>query len=760
MNRTKHPFRRLAALCAALASVATPFLLAETIGWHDDMSLAVGQSTSQGIDMRNQAAIKPPVAEMYTNPSQTDYGEATVEIAFAQHKFDLAKKFSLNSCISAKSFVASGSVKFSMVDNLDYSENTLNFAYICKRDFGTTRYLPKGVSPQLRDFVAELQHTMPPAAMRKAVADQFGTHFVTGVRKAARVAAFYSFHFDSQAVAQSYALEWAAKYGSGGGSSSAFSGDVKTSLEQKNTRISMSYRLYTTDSTVPWPIATQGAITNYQQFLDITTALETYSQSLSPDRAKPSSFVVEPDQNISGFDGLFGDTAATPDVADYERFMEVYAKFKHWEDLLSGWAVDTRRMSWMNTNGQQLVIDMRKDVTAHRKALDQMAAEHFKSGTPLVVADELYNYLVQLNRIPLPTANVAFRANYNVGGASYVYAWLGYIYAGSRESTVDTPFVNVSYLNNGIEVVNPHGNEQTTSPVQVYWDIDSFEVLLNSWSNSSPWIARYQFARDVLNSPAWAALKTASVSQRIGVFVIAGNPADGDPSGWILGIRDGTGQFVDLWSINESRSAIGGPVLQASSSVDVSVDVRSEAANAVVGASCDYVVGVTNSGPGAAYGVTVSLPVDQGFDVIGVSGSQGSGGSTNGQVTYLVGSLANGGDATIRLRLVPLAAGSKHVGDRVSTAVGAALTNVSGSTSTALGTISAQPPELTVARGIGKPTVSWTSETTRLALERTSNLQGKPVWTAVSAGVDGTGAQKQYTITNSGPSAFYRLHVQ
>ncbi len=751
----------LVSIVCFLMLLSTISSQAEQIGWHPDLSLTWGQ----GLDMRLQGKILPLVATMSSSPIVTDTGDASVAVTFAQSTFDLAKMFSLNSSISARYFVADGSVHFNMVDNQQISQNSLNFTYLCTRNFGVTRYAPVSVSTMLQDYVASRRGKMSSAELQKVVAEQFGTHFVSGVRKEARVMATYSFSFGSQAVRQSYAMDFSARYANGA-SSATFQTDVRSMLEQKNTSISMSYQLYTSDSVVPWPIAQSGSITNYQQFLDFTTALEKYCQGLSPERGKPVSYVVESVRNIPGFSQLMDCDLSDIAVADYDRYLKVYAKFKAWEDILSGWTMDARRMSWLNTNGQQMVIEMRKDVTAYRKTLDQMAKSHFENSTPLTISDEAFSYLTQLNHIPLPTANVAHHGRYwlGPGDTHYEEMWLCYVHAGPRELTVERPFVNVSLLSNGAEVMPNCNSWETTSPTGVYWDLQEYEATLNSWATNteSHNYALIEFSKYVVNSALWQSLKQRSGNERIGVFVVFvhENAWGSYSEPWMMGLRDATGDFADLWSMGASRATPAMQNLEGSTTADIGVRVMSGPTTGVVGSGYDCVVSVTNSGPGAAYGVMMSSPIAPGFEVASISGSQGAGTCTNGQASYLIGSLANGTEATVRMRLVPLQDGQNQVAGQLDVRIGTGLTNISSSASDAPEPISVQSPQLSLVRDLSGAKAAWTSETSRLILEQSPTLANDASWSMVTEGIESQGTSRTLALTNRSPANFYRLRVK
>ena len=441
---------------------------------------------------------------------------------------------------------------------------------------------------------------------------------------------------------------------------------------------------------------------------------------------------------------------------------------KNWEDLLFTWTSDVRKMCWLNTNGQQMVIDMRKDISSEVKALQNAAKSHFTNGTPLEVSDSIVDNRAAYSRIPIPSINIAFRNRYSQNydpGSGYEQTLLCYVNAGPKSLTTEIPFLTVPVTSAGQEVVPNSTWPETVSAATVYWDVSQFEAQLNTWAASHwpPVTTSYTwFAQDALASPQWQVLKQRAQTQRIGFFWIFVNetytlPRYSEP--WMLNLKDATGDIVDTWNMNVSRNDLGIEALETSTNVNVTSAVASTPTNAVVGTQFDYVFGVTNTGPGGAYGVKVTFPVNPSFELRTFSATQGSGVFTNGQLTYLVGALANGSDAQFRLRLVSFRDGNQALGGPLNSDVGLALSNTSPNDSPS-GTVSVLPPSLRSTRGLGAPKLSWTSDTSRLVLERCAIIARKSTWTQVTNGIQSDGSTNEFVLPTNSGTGFYRLKVE
>ncbi|MGH9144319.1 MAG: choice-of-anchor tandem repeat GloVer-containing protein [Vicinamibacterales bacterium] len=91
---------------------------------------------------------------------------------------------------------------------------------------------------------------------------------------------------------------------------------------------------------------------------------------------------------------------------------------------------------------------------------------------------------------------------------------------------------------------------------------------------------------------------------------------------------------------------------------DLTISASGSPNPALVGGTLTYAVAVTNNGPAAATGVTVSDTLPSGLTFVSASASQGSCGQSGGLVTCALGGLANQAGATVTILVQPTAPGT------------------------------------------------------------------------------------------------------
>ncbi len=148
---------------------------------------------------------------------------------------------------------------------------------------------------------------------------------------------------------------------------------------------------------------------------------------------------------------------------------------------------------------------------------------------------------------------------------------------------------------------------------------------------------------------------------------------DGVWSSRISGTVDWQQQTINIpsgghtvrWVYSKDVSEIAGSdcgwidkISSSSATADLSVTLTDSPDPVIVNSNFVYTVGVTNSGPGAAEGVTVVDTLPAGVTFVSASVGQGSSNYSSGTVTWTVGSLGSGAGSTATIVVKPAAAGT------------------------------------------------------------------------------------------------------
>jgi hypothetical protein len=741
--------------CAPLASMIVSVMLlsgkllaTSLVGWHPDFVASIGR----GLDLKNPDVIKPSAAtiELGQPTLYSGTGGADINVYFSQHQLDLTKHFALNVSLSAKYSAYSGNVKFGYVDDTTYSGNTLNFVFECNRDFGTTVFDNATLAPQFVADVNFLKQALEGEALGRAVEDRFGTHFITGYKSAAKVVIIYTFTFESQTTARSLTASLDAKY-NGGVNSATFHTDVTSLFNQNDSRVTLNYRFYSSDpiQLPDFPLA--AAISNLTQFIEFAGKVEGYCKNMDPVRGKRTAYVVEEIKNLPGYLALMaGYNPNNQFNTDYDRFMSAYGTLKRWDELLTSWTIDNRRMSWMNTNGQRMVLAMRSDVSNYRRSLEAMAKLHFETGTPLQVTDDVFNYFANFNRIPLPQINIVATRVENSSSCGHVLYVMGMVDYGDLTLTRSNAFTSLIGLRDGIENSQ---SDQIGCCTTLHYSPDEFEALVRP--RLAECAGPVAFHNEFFDSPIWSGLRQLALQRRLGFFDLyfGLNVSDN----WHVGIKDGTQEYIDLANASSKSTSLPGSSIQAFSETEMSIASVAEPSLAFFDASVVYSYTITNDGPGSVYGIEYSMPVPEGMQALTTSGSQGQGTITNGTIRFEVGPMACGALATVNVRMVPLRTGMVG-GPAVSITPGVGLTDPAiANNIIRTAPLSVTAPVLEVRKRAGYVDLTWVSDTGRLVPQSTVGLTDMPTWMTLPNGITAVDGRKTLRVPATSATKFFRL---
>lgn len=539
MKLSLHPTHLVPLLAAfgLIKILLTGVLHAEDVGWHSDLTgeLGRGYSHRNPLDLRKIVAVFDS-----TTPELINQTGKKWDVTFTQHQFDVSRLLDLNVGVSARNLTLNGKVGFSFVDSTQFSENSLTFAVAFNNDFGRRVYHATGLSQEFQSFVAVAKQTLRGEALHKAITDEFGTHFISGHKLEAKLVVLYRFDFGSLSKVRELSANTSGNYTSGVNSAN-WQARFRDLLTQQESSLGLSYRLTTSATTTEGlpSLPEQGTITSVAQFLEFANKLQAYGEAMKEQHAMPTRYIIEPIQNLPGYAALVDNfSPSTQFDNSYERFMETYAKFKAWEDRLLQWSGDARHMSWLNAEGQKIVTGMRAEVTTHLKQLQAIARNHFQTGAPLTLTQEIINYQANFSRVPIPRIGQSRLTEFRPIPTAHWVLWIGGVEAGPIGLTIDRPFNTVALLSHGAE---------TGVSYDVFFNESDFVAFGKQGAGFKGNSDVAGLFNDFSASPAWQALRTAAAQRRIGFvacFISRSDPWD--PSRLSLAVKDATGQFVDV----------------------------------------------------------------------------------------------------------------------------------------------------------------------------------------------------------------------
>ncbi len=420
---------------------------------------------------------------------------------------------------------------------------------------------------------------------------------------------------------------------------------------------------------------------------------------------------------------------------------------KQWDQQLTAWTVDNRQMSWMNTNGQRLVFTMRKEISDCIKTLEDLAKSHFATGSPLEVPDEIFNYFANFNRLPLPALGSIAKQIHADGDyctAGDLSSVIGYVLCGDRALTREWPFLRPILLRDGCD----------SGAWGVLYDISDWERVAPAWVDLCQ---NYQtLIRTSIGQPIFAALRSMTNDSRVLIFLVSAASISSELGRYSIAVKDNADNIVDSMPFITSRSPTPVSSLAASPQTDLSLSALACSAPTTLDCAAISEWGITNNGPGSAYGVTFSMPVPDGMFAKCVGGSQGHGVITNNTVQFAVGPLASGFSRNGPRPAVPLRIGL----------VGSAshcLRRRSDDPQRQRQAVSLpprrDPPTLFFTKGSDYVELSWVSETGHLLPQVGPQLGGSPAWSSLTNGIVADGSRKTLRVPLTASSQFFRLQA-
>jgi hypothetical protein len=443
-----------ALLCGSIPAPAVE------VGWHDHMYLQPGD----GVLLNHQQEPQSLGLVLLANPTPDNTASFTETLTFAQHTYDMIKSLSVNSSVSLDSLVFSGDVNVSFFGRQSFNANDLTFVYTATKDFGPTVYSAVDFSPTYKNLVAGLQNNLQGAALHSAVTAAVGTHYVRGYDSAAIVSVIYSFHYASASAKQQLTAN-----GGGSWDTGSFSAFVGSFFASSNSATSMTYEFYSTD---PYQLMTNsfGMIHSYQEFTNFVSRVETYANAMSRDHAKVTGYILDPLQTIPGYLSMISPYVPPQmNVPDYNGFLQAYAALQAAKQSLAPWLLRGNSMSWLNTDGRQVMVELWNEVANNLAAMKSIATDHFTTGAPLTVPPDVTTFLAGFSPIRLP--EIIYMDSFVNGSDRCI---IGRVDCGCSNLTASAPFYHLVALHN----LTNYYSTAYSSYIPIYYHALDFETNL------------------------------------------------------------------------------------------------------------------------------------------------------------------------------------------------------------------------------------------------------------------------------------------
>lgn len=530
---------RKTALLSVLGVLLALSLPAQNVGWHDRMTLQVGDGVALN---RQQEAAFPGLMSSLTLPVTTTYGWSE-SYSFAQHTYDMVSSVSANVAVSLNSLVFGGDVNVSFFGRHTFDANDLTFIYTASPGSISVTYDAAIFSSNFWNQAALYQKTLKDAALHRAIISTFGTHYVSGYQATRLIVVVYSFHYASASNRQQSSLSANAGGGLGPIGDVNFSTYVNNFFASTNTSATMSYDFWSSDptSTNNLSFVSAGVIRNVQDFTTFLGQVRSYAMNMDISHAKITGYTLSPIQTAAGYSSLFSPSFQVPTVnpANYNVFMQAYAALQVWKQHFDPWILSGDTMNWLNAQGRQHVLSQWFNADSYLATLKAIAAGHFTTNAPLTLPADIANYLTTLNDISLP--RIYYITSFSaVSSTNYM---LGLVDCGCSDLTTAIPFNNLSELYYGTNIGRL---------LPIYYSPQAFEnAALTAYSSGTVHTDLQSFFAGATGG--WLCLSNAAYASghRYGFFLAAQSTSQ--TTNWSLVVSSGTDANGNALEVDEMR---------------------------------------------------------------------------------------------------------------------------------------------------------------------------------------------------------------
>jgi hypothetical protein len=752
MSSAKPKFLRTAVVAVA-AYFALWTAAGQTVGWHNkiDPHHVGAHNRGRGIDLRNPDQQKPLVAALdWTQPNfqgPTD-GDQNFTATYANSALEVASSLGANLAFSVKSVVGGANLDVEYAEKQSFTQDSVTFIYEGTRDFGSHTYPFSNpldaMSPEFKATIGEMAKSLRGEVLHREVTRRYGSHFVYGYRSVARVRIVFQLSFASSFNANEFRAKFQGNY-----KFLSAKGEIAQAFSRAGNQMTVSYRFYSSEQSLPPEFKLEGELKTFQEFDELTAKANAYLARMSSERSKVDSWIVAPLMNLPGYFQLLGGYSPGDYFETrYQDFIRIYSEIRGAKERLDSIVNEDARMSWLNAAGKSLFRATHRDLVNQLDGLNQRALDHFKNGAELQIKDSELAALQAYNRLPFPRIRMIQRGE---SEANRPYT-IGLVDAGPVEFCRSRPFSLITHYFDGRTGVVSSDSDQT----KIYYttDLDSLLTAIDKFAAQGLIRSQYVGPLRVFVSQTLTPSHNPELAGRVQGLFFAYSPSLAfDAVAAVL--LDGLNNLIELapWSILNDQPS--GSLIPAPADTALSV---TNVAGVLAGQPANWTLQVTNAGLETVIGTRLRLPLATGFEFVGVTGSQGIGGFTNGVVEFQIGALGAGRIATVTLSLRQLTA-------KPFASPGIAVASVDDSqpettlndNRVELAAVRTVAPKLNILRPApGTVELSWEAPTGILKAQRTGKLMGDAQWVDVPASVAGDSVQS-VRVTVEGAEAFFRL---